>query len=676
MVLLLWASLPLFGPADLYLRMDPMVLAGTLLSGRVLDGAFWIAFIPALLFLAIALIAGRFFCGWICPLGTCVDLADRATARRRASPLGRPARTGLRRVKYHVLALILGAALLGVSLVFIAAPIPLVTRFFGLLLMPLVQVAAWLGLDAARPLAASLDAGSIYYLKITYDRFGTQLFLLAMAGAVFLPGLLAPRFWCRYLCPAGAIFSIFGRKPIIRRRVSDACIECGLCRKRCPMNAIPADPHDTRHGECISCETCERICPVAAITFPVSGQAEQAGIQSDDGPADAPLKQRPATADNVATTKIKEGDSGSPPPSRGNVPSPPEARVPRRTFLLTGVAGAGTALLAYTDLASPLTAEGKGDPEQRYTLRPPGALPEPDFLARCVRCGECMTGCPTNTIQPIWFAAGLAGVFSPVLEPTRGPCETTCNACGHLCPTGALRPLPLAEKQHAKLGTARILRHKCLAWEEQRQCVVCDEVCPYDAIHLERVEGNPVAVPFVDERRCAGCGFCEHNCPVRAQRAIIVQPAGAVRIASGSYIDEAAARGLDIDLNRPGSRHPGPGGYEGSGPQGGYEGYGPAQGHGYEGSASSSGYQGGSDLPPGFSESPGAQGSQTSPPYPAAEPAGNFSRSTSDGGLPPGFSEPPTTPRPSAPPQPRGGRAPAPSGSGSNLPPGFSEPGS
>lgn len=579
-------------PVDIYLRMDPVVLAGTFLSGRVLLHALW----PAVVFLALTVLAGRLFCGWICPLGTCVDLADRGLSKRRAAPLKRSTRAGLRRGKFHVLALILGAGALGVSLVFLAAPIPLVTRFFGLLLLPVAEAAAWLGLDTLRPLAASLDWDTLYYLDISYSRFGTQLFLLAMAGVVFLPGLLAPRFWCRYLCPAGAVFSLFSKKTAIRRRVSDDCIECGLCQKRCPMNAIPSDPHQTRNDECIACETCERICPAAAISFPFAGK-------------------KAATTDTIPPQPEKQ-------PGRARRPIAAEPVMPRRTFLYTGAAGMGAALLAYADIASPLVPEGKGAPEERHTLRPPGALPEPDFLARCVRCGECMAACPTNTIQPVWFAAGLAGMFSPVLEPTRGPCETTCNLCGHVCPTAALRPLPLAEKQHAKLGTARILRHKCLAWEEQRQCVVCDEVCPYDAILLERVADNPVAVPFVNEQRCAGCGFCEHHCPVRAERAIIVQPAGAVRLASGSYKDENAALGLDIDLNRPTGEFR-------QTPQ-----------DGYSGSSQSSPSAAGDDMPPGFSD-PGASATpRSATPYRGPKRTESSKRPDTDGNLPPGFSEP------------------------------------
>lgn len=513
---LLWAASAPEG-ADFFLRMDPSAMAGSALADRSLLPRLW----PAALMLALAVLAGRIFCGFICPLGVTVDLADRA-AKGRVGALRPETRRRLRMAKYHVLALILTAAVLGVSLVFLAAPIPLATRFYGLLLLPLLKAAASLGLDAGRPLFFALNWDALSYASLPVPRFATQIFLAAMLAAVLLPALAAPRFWCRYLCPAGALFALFARipggGPLIRRRVSEACIHCGACQRRCPMDAIPPDPLHTRYSECIACGACARACPVEAIAFPLLGGASERAAESG-----AALERRSAPA-----------------------PAPPSPS--RRAFLWTGTAGLSAALLAYTDLASPLAPAGPGAPPEGSTLRPPGALPEPSFLARCVRCGQCMDACPTNTLQPVWLQAGLAGVFTPTLTPTRGPCDPACNVCGRACPTRALRALSLWEKQHAKLGTARIFRRTCLAWEEGRQCLVCDEVCPYDAVELRRTPGIAVPAPFVIEERCAGCGLCEYHCPVRPQRAIQVQASGALRLAQGSYVEASRVQGLDLRL--------------------------------------------------------------------------------------------------------------------------------
>jgi ferredoxin len=108
--------------------------------------------------------------------------------------------------------------------------------------------------------------------------------------------------------------------------------------------------------------------------------------------------------------------------------------------------------------------------------------------------------------------------------------------------------LPLDEKQWAKIGTARIIPQRCQAWAQNKACLVCDEVCPYDAIELRRVDGQAVAVPFVEARRCSGCGYCEHHCPVQADAAIVVGPLGALRLADGSYRRQGRLQGLQLEL--------------------------------------------------------------------------------------------------------------------------------
>ena len=194
-------------------------------------------------------------------------------------------------------------------------------------------------------------------------------------------------------------------------------------------------------------------------------------------------------------------------------------------------------------------------------IRPPGAVPENIFLRLCLRCGACMQACPSNGLQPTYFSAGVAGMFSPVLVPRRGSCETSCNACGQVCPSRALRRLSLKEKQRAKIGTAVVLRQKCLAWEQDRRCVVCQEVCPYGSISLRPLPGGQVPVPFVHAERCFGCGACECHCPV-AGSAIVVEADGALRLRTGSYIEAAREMRLTLEPTSKDAKDLFPGGEE------------------------------------------------------------------------------------------------------------------
>ncbi|GAG29319.1 unnamed protein product, partial [marine sediment metagenome] len=76
-----------------------------------------------------------------------------------------------------------------------------------------------------------------------------------------------------------------------------------------------------------------------------------------------------------------------------------------------------------------------------------------------------MKVCPTHALQPAGLQAGIEGMFTPVLTPRIGACEEQCNLCGQVCPTGAIRNLPLEEKKYAIMGNATIERNRCIAWE-------------------------------------------------------------------------------------------------------------------------------------------------------------------------------------------------------------------
>ncbi|MEW6187743.1 MAG: 4Fe-4S dicluster domain-containing protein [Thermodesulfobacteriota bacterium] len=487
-------------PVDLYLRMDPALVLFTVLSARV----FLLAFIPSLIVLAAALILGRVFCSHFCPMGTTLELIGKVRLwgkKRKGLP------TYLSRIKYLLLGFLLGGSFLGVSWVFIASPLSLITRFYGIFIYPLLSLAGESGLTVIRPLAEKIGWTGLVYSRIAVPVFSTQLFILSFFFALFILEGFFPRFWCRILCPAGAMLALFSRRPLIRRKVAGSCTDCGKCVRACPMSAIESESIKTiRFPECIVCSTCEKICPEKAISFP--------GTRVEKEPK----------AQNLY----------------------PE----RRQFLLAGAAGALTAVSGLTGLDGPKATGKVGKIDHDPMLRPPAALPEAEFLARCVRCGECLAACPTNTLQPVWFESGVMGLFSPKLTPRIGYCDPHCHQCALVCPTGAIAFLSAEERLWVKTGTAVIYKEKCLAWEQKKGCMVCDEVCPYKAVEFRFQEGNPVPVPEVHEERCSGCGYCEHFCPVKPEKAIIISPNGAIRLAKGSYIEAAKKLGLDLSLKQ------------------------------------------------------------------------------------------------------------------------------
>jgi NAD-dependent dihydropyrimidine dehydrogenase PreA subunit len=139
--------------------------------------------------------------------------------------------------------------------------------------------------------------------------------------------------------------------------------------------------------------------------------------------------------------------------------------------------------------------------------------------------------CPTGALQPALFEGGIEGLWTPVMIPRLGYCNYACNACGQVCPVQAIPPLELDEKRQAVIGRAHIDRERCIAWAEDGECIVCEEMCPLPdmAIVLEHFDGRGraggrvvVQRPHVIEERCIGCGICEFKCPVVGEAAIRV----------------------------------------------------------------------------------------------------------------------------------------------------------
>lgn len=136
--------------------------------------------------------------------------------------------------------------------------------------------------------------------------------------------------------------------------------------------------------------------------------------------------------------------------------------------------------------------------------------------------------CPTNGLQPAIFESGFSGIWTPHLVPEIGYCEYNCNSCGNVCPTAAIPKLSLVDKKKQILGIAIIDKNICIAWLENKECIVCEEHCPVSQkaikFNVEFFNGKRVPKPYVDISLCVGCGICQNKCPTRPARAIRVLP--------------------------------------------------------------------------------------------------------------------------------------------------------
>ncbi len=519
---------------DAFLSIDPLLALSAAVSlRRVVQPLLWAAVPVAIL----SVVLGRVFCGWICPMGTTIDACERAFGLRRLArraPSSSPAdknaaaATGVRwrRLKYYVLIGLLATMVIpaahrtaqdlglrqsvGLSAVYLADPIAMLTRTFAWVVFPAAEWATRMAGDTAtgwgysdlvhnHPLLDQVLAPTQTALSLAtrpaYARLGLVTFLLF--GGIIALGRFQRRFWCRNLCPLGAllgVLSLIGRRVGLRYgvKVSAQCARCLRCVSECKVGAISISEDSgataPSRPECIHCYSCLAVCRKSAVSVGIGGRKQS----------------RPE----------------------------PELRLDRRRVL--GAIGAGFAAVAIPKSSlgamRSSTAQMLRLSDSRL-IRPPGSLPEDQFVTACVRCGECMAVCPTNTLQAAVGEGGLEALGTPVIVPRAGACAQSCNLCGNVCATRAIEPFTPEEKKHLYVGAASVDRSACIAWALGRECVVCDEACSYNAISQE-ISETGVRRPVVNEGICVGCGICECVCPVAPLGAIHVSSSGDKRYLS------------------------------------------------------------------------------------------------------------------------------------------------
>jgi len=460
---------------NIFFRWNPLVAASIMLAAKEFIGLLF----PSIIIIAVTIVFGRVFCGWLCPLGTLLDWAN---------PLIKPPKKSAFRIpqiKYVLLFVILSASLFDLQLVGYFDPFSILVRGLTFSVDPgLNYMVTWFfdSIYFHGPAWLSAVSEPVYsWLKTTLLPYKQTFFLLSLLSFVILVSIfilekLGRRFWCRNLCPLGALLALFSRWSFLRKFPVKSCPDCRKCAEDCRMDAFENNGF-LMNEECNLCMDCIYDCPnsVSAFKFML------------------PRNKTPM-------------------------------RLDRRIFMESSLAAITLPVLSKVNASHRIPLP--------YLLRPPGARGEKEFLSMCVRCGECMKVCIQNALQPTFMESGYEGMFSPRLIPRIGYCEFNCNLCGQVCPTGAIRNLNLAEKQKFVIGRAYFKKNRCLPFAENTPCIVCEEHCPtFDkAIKFEEVlktdgKGNSVKLkqPYIINDLCIGCGICEKVCPLDGESAIRVR---------------------------------------------------------------------------------------------------------------------------------------------------------
>lgn len=469
----------------------------------------WVAkiqFLPALLalnvgvvvaLLILTLLLGRVYCSAICPLGVMQDIISWLSGRRKKKKFRFSFSKEVKWLRYGVFALFVVAMIAGIgSFVALLAPYSSYGRIVSNLFAP---ISDW-GNNLLAYFAERADSYAFYRVDVWIKSIPTFIIAAATFIILFVLAWKNGRTYCNTICPVGTFLGFFSRFSLFRINIDkDKCVECGLCSRKCKASCIDGKNHKVDLSRCVACMDCIDTCTHGAISFSLKKKGE--------GKESGKINNTKDVVSNVTE------DSTLPNASR-------------RNFLtISALMAASAALNAQEKTVDGGLAaiEDKKIPKRATRIVPAGALSIRNFEQHCTGCQLCVSACPNQVLRP---SAGLLTLMQPEMSYERGYCRPECTRCSDVCPSGAIRPITVAEKSSTRIGHAVWLSDNCIPLVDNVECGNCARHCPSGAIvMIPSVSSIPdsVKIPAVNPERCIGCGSCEYVCPARPFSAIYVE---------------------------------------------------------------------------------------------------------------------------------------------------------
>jgi polyferredoxin len=265
------------GHVTLFFDLDPLVMLTVWAAAHAVVSAMLLSLVT----LIVTVFFGRWFCGWVCPFGTLHNFFTALRGAKAKAKLEAGGYTSWQRSKYYVLAFFLGGALIGSNLVGWLDPFSFFYRSMAAAIFPVVNLViqklfGWIyqvnpGVGKVRLTAATEPVYEIlrrYFLAVEQPHYFWSLMIGLLFGAVLALNFFRARFWCRYICPLGALLGVAGKNPVLRLATDSAvCNDCRLCLVDCQGGANPQGKEPWKPAECFYCWNCHSDCPSEAITF-------------------------------------------------------------------------------------------------------------------------------------------------------------------------------------------------------------------------------------------------------------------------------------------------------------------------------------------------------------------------------------------------------------------------
>ncbi len=308
-----------------------------------------------------------------------------------------------------------------------------------------------------------LTGGSALVIRYfePYTFFGS-LFTLSLTGiiAFILIGLLAffkQRYFCTNLCPVGAVLGLISKFSLFKIYIDkEKCVSCAMCERNCQAGCIEASEEFVDNAMCVKCLKCLGQCYKGAIKYGIKPSLT-------------------AVSEDLDSKKVKFS--------------------PKRRELITSIAVLTVFAAAFKSGIEIVNRTAK---KFKNIILPPGAVNIERMQNKCLNCNLCVNLCPNKIIKKA--DENFPAVH---IDYTKGKkyCKYDCKECSKVCPSGAIRKIPLEEKQKTRIAMAVINSQKCT------HCGECAAMCPVKAIS----QGENGAY-IINASKCTGCGACKTAC--------------------------------------------------------------------------------------------------------------------------------------------------------------------